>query len=83
MDERKLVHEFQKNSMEKVKIELGTYNGKEIIDIRVYYKANGAQDNWLPSKKGICLRVDLIPELNLGIEKVYKKLGERVKRQNS
>lgn len=69
MQEYKLIHEFQKNPAEKVRVELKNYLGKDVINIWVYYNAGEEKDDWRPSRKGICMLTDLIPELKKGIEK--------------
>ena len=76
MQEYKLMHEFQKKLDEKVRIELKNYRGKDVINIWVYYNAGEEKDDWRPSRKGICMRVDRIPELKEGIDKAYEQWQE-------
>lgn len=44
--ESKLVYEFSKNAMEKVQIQLSSYKGSDLIDIRVYYEADNDESEW-------------------------------------
>ena len=67
------IYEFQKNAFEKVKVELGKYHGKDLINIRVYFLADVAKDEWKPSPKGIAMQLDLLPELKKGIDKAYEE----------
>ncbi len=78
MQNNKLIHEFQKNALEKVRIELGSFMNKNVINIRVYYKANETENEWRPSPKGITMVADLIPELLKGINEAYKKWHSQI-----
>lgn len=79
MKNNQLVHEFRKNSFERVKVELSNYRGIDVIDIRVYYISDVANDEWKPSPKGITMRVDRIPELKKAIDKAHKEWQEQIK----
>lgn len=67
------IYEFQKNALEKVIIQFTEYNRNQLIDIRVFYNAGGAKEEWLPSRKGLCVRTDLIPELKKSVDKAFKE----------
>lgn len=67
-----VVYEFDKNSIEKVRISLTDYKGHRLIDIRVYYENDDKK--FLPTRKGISLLLELFPELLKGIEKARKKI---------
>ena len=47
-----------KNNNAVIKVTKQTYNNKEYIDIRKYYR-NVETDEWLPTKKGISFNPDL------------------------
>lgn len=49
-----------KNHYEDVRISLGSYNGHDLVSIRVFYEKDG---QFLPGKQGITTRVSAIPEL--------------------
>ena len=68
-----VIYEFQKNSFEKVMMELNNFRGKRLINVRVYYLADSKMDDWKPSSKGIAMSLDLLPELKKGIDKAYKR----------
>ena len=82
MQSNQLVYEFRKNVTEKVRVELCNYRGKDVINIRVYYLADIAGDDWRPSPKGITMRSDLIPELKKAIDKVYKQWQEKINKSD-
>ena len=74
-----LIHEFQKNALEKVKIQFKEINGRETIDIRAYYKVPETADEWKPSKKGICMSVKHLDELVKGIQLANEKWKKNIK----
>jgi hypothetical protein len=56
-----------KNSTEEIRIAWSEYKGHRYMDIRVYAEIEGKADK-VPTKKGIALRPDLIPELIKALE---------------
>lgn len=75
MENQRLIAEFNKNSLEKVRIVLTEFKGKKLLDIRVYYDASENEEpDWRPTKKGISISLDLIDELLKGLEKAKKML---------
>lgn len=76
-----IIHEFHRNSQEKIIIQFQEYRGKEYVDIRIHYeKSLGCGTEWLPTPKGIKIKPDLLPELMKGLNKTLKQL-EQVKIQ--
>ena len=53
--------EFSKNTRETVRVTPTTYEGHDLIDIRIYAKNREGQV--VPTPKGISINVDTIPEL--------------------
>lgn len=72
-DDSKLVHSFQKNALEEVRVSVSTYKGRKYLDIRVYYQ--GDDGDYKPSKKGVALSPELLPELETAIQKLKDELG--------
>lgn len=72
MKEEKVIHEISKNPSESVRVVLGEYHGKDIINVRVYFQPEG-EERWIPTKKGVTLSVESIPELREAIEKAEKE----------
>jgi len=70
------IYEFQKNALEKVRVEISSYRGKDVVNIRVYYLADIAKDDWRPSPKGLTMRTGLIPELKKAIDKAHDRFQE-------
>ena len=73
-DDKELVHSFDKSSTEQVQVSLSTFKGKTYVDLRIYYKASDGE--YRPTKKGVTLSPDLLPELGEAIRKLIEKVGE-------
>ncbi len=68
-DKEKLIGKISKNSREEIQVKQVEKNGKEYIDIRVFwYDSN--EDLYKPSQKGLTVPVDSIGELKDILEKV-------------
>ena len=74
MTENKILHEFTKNTQERIRVELVKYNNYELIGVRVYFLADVEQNKWIPTKKGITMKADLLPELKKGIDMAAHEL---------
>ena len=73
-DEKELVHSFDRSPTEQVQVSLSKYKGKTYVDLRIYYKASDGE--YRPTKKGITMSPDLLPELGEAIRKLTEKVGE-------
>jgi hypothetical protein len=69
-DESILVHSFMKNALEEVRVSVSTFKGKKYVDFRVYYQDDSGE--YKPSKKGIAISPELLPELENAIGKLKK-----------
>jgi predicted Zn-dependent peptidase len=61
------VADVPKNAREVLRVELTTYNGHELVNLRVWYGAGG--DDMRPGKAGVALRVEKLPLLREAIDK--------------
>jgi hypothetical protein len=59
-------YKFEKNKSQVVHIVPSIYADYDVIDIRIY--AKNKEGDWVPTKKGVRLNVDQIPELIRGLE---------------
>jgi len=82
MLENKLIHEFRKNPLEKVIVELTNYRGTDFVNIWVYYNASEDGEDWRPSRKGISLSIEHIDELKKGIVKAYEEWHKLTSKAN-
>lgn len=76
MQNSQIIHEFMKNATEKVRVDFSEFKGMDLISVRVFYNADEAGDDWRPTKKGITLRSDLLPELKKAVDKAYEEWQE-------
>ena len=70
-EESRLIYSFPRGRGEELQINLKKYNGKFYVDFRIWFKEK-ADAALYPTKKGISLGVDQIPELKKGIERLSK-----------
>jgi len=57
------IADIEKNTNERIRIELTRYKDHDLIGLRVYYKVKLTENEWGPTKKGITCRVELLPEI--------------------
>lgn len=72
-DKQQVIYEFEKNSRETVRLIHKIWNAQDLIDLRVYYKAENGELK--PTQKGLCLRVEHLPELKKTIEAMVKNFN--------
>ena len=70
------VYKFQKNSTEEVRIGTEEYKGVQCIDLRVFLVSPLGSQSGTPTAKGLKLRVEQLPELATGIDKLRNALGK-------
>jgi hypothetical protein len=57
----RIIATITKNAREQVRITLGQFNGRDILNLRVWFQSDGGE--WRPSNKGIACKVELLPQL--------------------
>lgn len=78
-----LIHEFTKNALEKIVIEITEYQGKKYLNLRIWYDASKGQNtDWQPSQKGITIAADKLQELLKGLKLAEEEL-KKGKKQRS
>ena len=70
----KQIAEIPKNALEVVRVSVTEYRGRTYGDIRIFYEAEDGE--WRPTRKGICLAPDLVPELRGAVEELEKALRQ-------
>jgi len=70
------IYEFIKNSREIVRIQFSEFEGEDLLSIRVYY-LDRSSDAWKPTRKGLAVRVEQLPEMKKGIDKAHDIWKER------
>ncbi|MCU0611523.1 MAG: transcriptional coactivator p15/PC4 family protein [Candidatus Eisenbacteria bacterium] len=69
------VNEFQKSATERVVAKIREFRGRQYVDIRVYYLANISDNTYAPTKKGIMLSPELLPDLSSMVDQLVKACG--------
>ena len=67
--EEQILYEFDKNDREVVKLRKSTFKGKEYIDLRLYVKGEGDNED-IPTKKGVNVPIEKIDELKKALTKL-------------
>ncbi len=76
--EDQILYQFSRNQDETVYFTLRDYKDRKYLDLRVFYQPKDG-DEMRPTKKGITLPLDLLPELKRGVFACEKKLANGVK----
>jgi len=69
-----LVHEFEKNSRETIRIHVQEYKGTVFLSLREFYK-HPATGELRPTKNGITVKPELYAELLHGVVSAADALG--------
>lgn len=75
MAEDKVLHSFKKTATEEVRAIVREYRGRLYFDLRVYYVDNDGE--WRPTRKGIALSADFLPEIKQCMEKFETEIGKK------
>jgi len=65
--ETHIISEFPRNDEEKVRLGLRAYKGKVYFDLRIWFPDKETRE-LIPSKKGICLNLDCLPQMREFLE---------------
>lgn len=75
MSEQQLIDQFDKNSVEKIKINLQEFRGEKYLDVRVWIQPDpGENSGEIATKKGLTFHCELIPDLIAALEKALKAI---------
>lgn len=71
----KLISKFRKNATEEVVIKFTQFKGHDLLDLRVYYfRDSDEEGESKPSKKGLSISTNLLPELLKGLLKAANEM---------
>ena len=71
----KVITTFRKNSTEEVRATLSEFKGRQYASVRAYVEADSGE--WVPTKKGLTLPVDLLPELARAVRLLSEEVVKR------
>ena len=72
MAEDKVVSSFKRNPTEEVRAGIKEFKSRRYIDLRIYYMDD--QGEWKPTRKGISLATDFMPELKKAVGAIETEL---------
>ena len=75
METDRLIHRFQKNPEEEVRLSLREYKDRHYLDLRLWFQPSNGGD-YRPTKKGLTLSVEFLPELKKGLDRAGKLATE-------
>lgn len=58
-----VIAELEKNRTERLRIALDRYHEQDLIDVRITTQLTDSSGQWVPTKKGIALRIAQLPAL--------------------
>lgn len=76
--EDKIIKDIEKtdsNSNERIRVALRSFQETQFLDIRKFYKS-GESGEWFPTRKGLAIPLDLIPQLKDALIKVLEEVGD-------
>jgi hypothetical protein len=72
-----LVRVIEKGASGRIHIRLSKFHDKDYLDIRNFYE--GDEGQWLPTRKGVAVPVDLYPELMDALNAAKELIEKRAK----
>lgn len=69
-----MVSSFKRNPTEEVRATLKEFRGRRYLDLRIYYQDD--EGEWKPTRKGVSLSTDFMPELKEAVFALEKALEE-------
>lgn len=76
MSEQQFLHSFPKNAEEEVRFSIREYKDRRYLDLRLWYLAK--EGEYHPTKKGLTLGVEFLPELRRALESVPEEVVAQV-----
>lgn len=70
-----IVAQFEKNKKEEVRVSVGSFHGRQIINMRVFFKDDDG--TWKPGKQGLALSVERYKDLAGAIVQVGEHLKSK------
>lgn len=75
MDE--LIYKLRKSATEEVHLRLRRYEGRDYVDIRIWFEKESGHAEFLPSKKGVTVSIFVFSELMKGMKATEEELIKR------
>jgi hypothetical protein len=74
-----IIKDIKRNDREIIRIEVSEFEGKELINLRIWYQAidNRGDIVYKPTKKGIALNITQYSDLKEGIDRIGQYIEDR------
>ena len=69
-----IVHLFPKSPREQIRVTVGKIDGETFFDIRIFNRM--AQFDFVPTEEGLTIPADLLPELQIAVDKLQDTLAQ-------
>lgn len=76
MAENQIIDQFNKSKLEEVLTQFTEFNDQKFLDIRIWYREKEGSE-LKPSKKGITIKLSLLPDLKNSILKAEDHLKQK------
>lgn len=70
----RLISKFRKNAFEEIQISAREFQGRQLIDIRIFVGPRGQETN--PTRKGVSIPIELYGEFGKAIDNLEEILKE-------
>lgn len=77
MSSLQVVATFEKNRRENVRVALSTYQGVNLVDLRVTVDGAAGDGTQAPTKKGVSLNIALLPQLRRALDEAEAQAQAR------
>jgi len=74
-----LIGSFPKNDREEVRVSISKFKGHLLVDARIWAQNYREPDKYVPTSKGLSIKVEKLPDLLVLLEKAHDKLVEQKK----
>lgn len=71
----KLIATIPRNQLDELRVEIGEYRGHDFISIRTWTERHDSEE-MVPTKKGITVKPERLPELITALQKAEKEAGD-------
>ena len=81
-----IIREIQKNNSENIRIEVSEFEGRQLINIRIWYRSKSIDEEtgdyiYKPTQKGISLDISKFKDLKEGIDALGNYIDDLSKEQ--
>src|SRR5512140_1220067 len=72
------LYTFQRTPQEEVRFSIREYENQIYMDIRIWFRPQGATEEFVPTRKGILLKLDQVDHLRRGVNDLTRAASEHL-----